>query len=120
MTALHCPAVRHTSELAQSASVAAMQVSPSREHFPANAHCWDFLHSLSDVAMQAPSFTWQLPLVAQAPRKEQSVQGPYGIWQSASDAATHAPSPKWQSPDRPHGISLLAQPSSVSTHLPSM
>src|SRR5262245_34056854 len=67
ITAVHCPAVRQTSEPRQSASVAAMQVSPSSEHLPANEHCWDFLHSLSNVAMHPPSLRWHAPVVTQGP-----------------------------------------------------
>src|SRR5205814_1592184 len=63
ITAEHCPAVRQTSELVQSTSVAAMHASPAREHLPANAHWDEALHSVPFVAMHAPSFTWQLPLV---------------------------------------------------------
>jgi hypothetical protein len=90
MTAEHCPAVRQTSELKQSASVAAMHASPASEHLPANAHWEEALHSVSFVAMHAPSFMWQLPTVAHAPN-EQSAQLPNGDWQSASDVAAQAP-----------------------------
>jgi hypothetical protein len=52
--AVHCRAVRHTSEAAQSASAAAMQVLPSSVHLPANPHCVDFLQSALERATQAP------------------------------------------------------------------
>jgi len=52
--AVHCRAVRHTSERVQSASVAAMHASPESEQLPANAHCDDFLQSALSRATQRP------------------------------------------------------------------
>lgn len=52
--AVHCRAVRHTSDGVQSALLAAMQTLPSRVHFPAKLHWEDFLQSALERATHAP------------------------------------------------------------------
>jgi len=52
--AVHCRAVRQTSDVAQSASVAAMQVLPSSVHLPAKLHWVDFLQSALERETQVP------------------------------------------------------------------
>ena len=54
-TAVHCRAVRHTSEVRQSLSVAATHAPAKSEHLPAKAHCADLLQSALSRATQRPS-----------------------------------------------------------------